>query len=463
VKCLDSGWVRWDSYDPSDAVSQEQAEAEEPGAKPQEEETQTLCVLRGDRLAFGKKVDATAAKDAIRAAGMAKSKGITGLTLDFQKTERAYPEGVVQVVALTDHLRARGMHFDVILPDDKSLRGVFEANNWAHFMSPLLHARGSDGGDRHLPLRRYTTAQEQQLIVDEALELLLHQMKVERTVLHALEWSLNEITDNVLNHAEAPDGGLVQIVTYRTQRRIQFAVADNGRGILASMRETSPGLRRDTDAIGEAMKQGVTRNIEKGQGNGLAGALRIATGSHGSMTIVSGRGEVRVTSRPGRAGHRNQPIGRWKDEAFAGTMVFVELGLDQLVDLEEALDFGSGGPDFDYLDARYGDDTEDVELSVSEESVGFGSRAAGQALRTKIDNLLRAKPQSTIVLDWDGIPLISSSFADEVLGRLFVELGPVSFAGRIRSVGMEKLVRQITDQTIFQRAAQAARKPNRNV
>jgi anti-sigma regulatory factor (Ser/Thr protein kinase) len=414
------------------------------------------CLLEGDRLVFGKKVDTFAAKDAFRAASRARNEGTNGLTLDFGATERAYPEGVVQIVALTDRLRAEDMHFDVILPHDKSLSGVFAANNWAHFMSPLLHGSTSDGGDLHLPLRRYRTGEEQQKIVDDSLELLLHQMKVERPVLHALEWSLNEITDNVLNHADAPGGGLVQVVTFKTQRRIQFVVADGGRGILASMRETQSKLRKDTDAIGEAMKQGVTRDIEKGQGNGLAGALRIATGSNGSMAIISGRGEVRVMKGARATEHKHHAYLRRQTEDFMGTLVFVELRVDQLVNLEEALDFGGGGPDWDYIDARYGEEAEDVRLQVADESVGFGSRVAGKALRTKINNLLRAKPKSSIVLDWTGIPLVSSSFADEALGRLFVELGPLSFAARVRSTGMEKLVRQITDQTILQRAAQAA-------
>lgn len=347
------------------------------------------------------------------------------------------------------------MHFDVILPKDRNLQGVFQANNWAHFMSPLLHEQSSDVGDRHLPLRRYATGQEQQKIVDDTLELMLHQMKVDRPVLHALEWSLNEITDNVLNHAEAQEGGLIQVVTFREQRRIQFAVADGGRGMLASMREVQPKLRRDTDAIGEAMRQGVTRSKEVGQGNGLAGALRIATGSNGSMTILSGRGEVRVMKPPQAAEHITYTNRLPLSEEFSGTMVFVELMADQLVNLEDALDFGGGGPDFDYIDARYGEG-ETIQLKVADESVGFGSRVAGDGLRTKIDNLLRARPDAVVVLDWAGVPLVSSSFADEALGRLFIELGPVTFASRIQSVGMEKLVRQITDQTILQRAAQAS-------
>jgi anti-sigma regulatory factor (Ser/Thr protein kinase) len=414
--------------------------------------------LRGDKLVFGERVDGTAARDAFRAIAIARKKGKTGLTLDFASAQRAYPEGMIQIIALTDQLRREEIHFDVILPTDRHLVRVFEAGNWAHFISPLIHEPTASSLEWHLPLRRYHTGQEQRAVVDDSIELLLHQIKVERDVLHALEWSLNEITDNVLVHAEAPAGGLVQVTTFREQRRVQMVVSDGGRGILASMQENLPDLTRDTDAIGEAMKQGVTRSTDIGQGNGLAGALRIATGSSGSLTILSGQGEVKVIRPPGAAEHEHKTYRRRGDEGFEGTMVFVEVMVDELVDLDEALDFGGGGAvDWDYIDATYGDDYSDVILRVADEAVGFGTRAAGESFRIKLDNLARAKPSSTIVLDWTGVPLVSSSFADEVLGKLFVEMGPLTFGSRVRSTGMEPLVRKITDRSIMQRAAQSGR------
>jgi anti-sigma regulatory factor (Ser/Thr protein kinase) len=47
------------------------------------------------------------------------------------------------------------------------------------------------------------------------MEVLMETIKVqERQQLKALEWALNEITDNVLNHAESPTGGIVQIQSF---------------------------------------------------------------------------------------------------------------------------------------------------------------------------------------------------------------------------------------------------------
>ena len=76
-------------------------------------------------------------------------------------------------------------------------------------------------------------------------------------------------------------------------------------------------------------------------------------------------------------------------------------------------------------------------------------------IRIKCVNLLNAEPHLPLVIDWTGVPLISSSFADEALGKLFVQLGPTGFSARIRNVGMEPLVRQLIDKAIMQRMAQS--------
>lgn len=61
------------------------------------------------------------------------------------------------------------------------------------------------------------------------------------------------------------------------------------------------------------------------------------------------------------------------------------------------------------------------------EAISFGSRAAAKPVKTKLQSLAAMCPQQKIYIDFAGIPVISSSFADEVLGKLFLELGPVAF------------------------------------
>ena len=97
-----------------------------------------------------------------------------------------------------------------------------------------------------------------------------------------------------------------------------------------------------------------------------------------------------------------------------------------------------------------------VVLKLREESTGFGSRPAGRQLRTKCLNLLTAAPDKPLVLDWTAVPLVSSSFADELVGKLFASLGPLGFSARVRNVGMEVMVRGLVDKPIMQRVAQVA-------
>src|SRR3546814_3921186 len=77
----------------------------------------------------------------------------------------------------------------------------------------------------------------------------------------ALEWSINEITDNVIVHSESPIGGLVQVSTFvRNQKVVEYIVADAGLGIPATLRSGRPEIGTDTDALDRAIREGVTRD-----------------------------------------------------------------------------------------------------------------------------------------------------------------------------------------------------------
>ncbi len=95
-------------------------------------------------------------------------------------------------------------------------------------------------------------------------------------------------------------------------------------------------------------------------------------------------------------------------------------------------------------------------LRLRDESAGFGSRLAGRQLRNKCLNLLNAEATKPLTLDWTGVALVSSSFADELVGKLFAALGPLAFSARVRNLGMEATVRGLVDMAIMQRAAQVA-------
>jgi hypothetical protein len=134
----------------------------------------------------------------------------------------------------------------------------------------------------------------------------------------------------------------------------------------------------------------------------------------------------------------------------------MELSTDRDFKIEEALQLGTGPPPdlIDVVELKYTSEAGDLVISVCNEDLGVGTRHAGAELRRKCQNLLSAEPTKRLVLDWTGVPLISSSFADEAVGKLFVELGPTVFSSRVTHTGAEDLVRSLLDRAVMQRVAQ---------
>lgn len=411
----------------------------------------------GNRIIFGERVNDRAHRALLQLLSKPAASSLDRIVLDFSETIRAYPDGMVPIICSLHSLRQSGVTYSLTLPADPHLARLFVNTNWAHFLSPEEFAPSDTVHDRHLALQKFTTPDEQQSLVYRFLDVTMRTMEIRRDLLAGLEWCMYEITDNVLNHAQADDGGWVQMITYHDSHQVTLTVADSGRGILSSMVEAFPALRTDEQAIGEAIKEGVTSRQNYGQGNGLAGTLRIATQSGGSFAVTSGVGKLIV--RPDRKGEVvTERIHRMPPEAFEGTMVTATLGLDENFRVADALVFG--GRKYESLDviglAYEAEDGDYLHIKLREETTGFGNRHSGEQMRTKLNNLLNAEPTWPLVIDWDGVPVVSSSFADEAVGKLFASLGPLAFSARVRNRNMEPLVRALIDKAITKRVAQNA-------
>ena len=79
---------------------------------------------------------------------------------------------------------------------------------------------------------------------------------------------------------------------------------------------------------------------------------------------------------------------------------------------------------------------------------------AGESLRTKVINILR-ETRGTVIIDFDGVPLVSSSFADEFVARMVADLGFVTFQQAVRLENMSDLVQKMVNRAVMLRMAQA--------
>jgi anti-sigma regulatory factor (Ser/Thr protein kinase) len=368
------------------------------------------------------------------------------LTLDFSGVTKAFANGMLGIIAQVSALRLQGNEIVVILPHQPDYQEFFLATNWAHLLNPLYPLeRGQK--PRHFA-QQFTSFAELPDLIFQFMNIVMRYIAMPKDILSALEWSVNEVCDNVINHAGSGPGGFLQIIAYPQNETIAFSVADAGNGILTTLREGYPNLDTDLEAIEEALKTGVTRNIDHGMGNGLAGTLRIINMTGGSLDILSGRGRLLITP-DGKKTFTNGP-----ENTFFGTCVSGNIRMRTDFSIADALNFTPFPYEpYTVVDAQYELAHEDaLRVIMKAESGGTGTRQAGKEMRYKLLNLMEAKPNYPLYVDWEGIPVIASSFADECMGKLYTTVGQELFERVIRNTYMEPLVAQLISKAISERS-----------
>ena len=374
--------------------------------------------------------------------------GYTDLVLDFSNCTAAYPGAMLSLVAQIAKLRRGDLDTEIDLPTDIRLANLFRNSGWAHLLDPAKHQPALYRGFAHVPAIQLSSPAEQKLAVDRMIDAVLSSMpNLTRPDLGAIEWALNEITDNVLVHSQSPVGGFVQLNNLRKRRLVEFTVADPGLGIPSTIREGHSEIRSDTEALDRAIREGVTRDRKVGQGNGLFGTFEIAQVGNGYLHVHSGYA---------RLDFEEQLHVRTEQIPVNGTVVVAALDVSKPDDLGEALKFeGERYETLSYVDVHFeGGDRDALVFRLKDEASSFGSRIAGAPVRVKLGNLVTMNPTRRIVVDLADVPLVSSSFADEVFGKLFLEIGALRFMRSVEFKGLASTVRDILDRAIMQRASE---------
>ena len=262
----------------------------------------------------------------------------------------------------------------------------------------------------------------------------------------AFNWCLWEVMDNVIQHSQA-GSGFVEAQAHPQAQRLAVCIADAGIGILESFRGSKHRPRNEEDAITLAIQEKVTRDANIGQGNGLRGLYQIVAQNDGRLRISSGRGvlDARGAEAPRTFGSS------WEiDRNNVGNYRRLPTADLRTIDVSSAL----GHEPINVLIESFESDNGEVRISVTGEAQGLGTRRAGESLRTKVINILR-ETRGTVIIDFDGVPLVSSSFADEFVARMVADLGFVTFQQAVRLENMSDLVQKMVNRAVMLRMAQA--------
>lgn len=342
-------------------------------------------------------------------------RGYTEIELDFSRCESAFSSAMLPLCAHALQLQTKRVDVRLVLPNSEKLARLFINTGWAFHLCPRdFELPRRNTFSRQFPAVVYTTHEQQDRLLNELLEKLLSVIpNFNRSAFAAVEWALCEITDNVTNHSRSSIGGLLQLSVFDiAKQRVEFTVADAGVGVAQTLREAMPAITSDIDALIQAVRSGVTRNATEYQGNGLYGTLEICRAGGGRFTLNAGHAALICANQSVQT--KYEPI------PFVGTTVDALIDFSEPSLLEKALAINGGiHKPVDYIEVKYEqDDLKSIVFKITEQALSFRSRPAGRPVRTKLGNLVASCPGQTLYIDFENITVISSSFADEVFGKI---------------------------------------------
>ena len=359
----------------------------------------------------------------------------------FFNVPKAYPAACVPVAGTIDALRNKGKHINLHYSTDSYLANI-------HFDLPYKVDEHQDSlAFPFSKIWKFNDFSEVTKLVNAYLDELSSIIECSSGLIEGLEWSLNETMDNVLQHSLCNEGYMMGVV-HKSTNYILFSIFDNGQGIYNSLRNSEYHPRSAIDAISIAIQEGKTRDHNIGQGNGLWGLNNIVLKNHGRLSISSHGSSLMIRSDGTSAKFEDLPC---LDTRNATTTVNISFNYNNEISVGEAL------KGYVPIDIRFEDKVDEnncLKFILAQESTGFGTRIAGERVRNKVLNCLkRIDAPTKIEIDFSGISMISSSFADEFVGKLLAEMGFYRFTKVIYLVGISPTVEAILNRSVSQRMA----------
>ena len=136
------------------------------------------------------------------------------------------------------------------------------------------------------------------------------------------------------------------------------------------------------------------------------------------------------------------------------TTVNFHLNLNKDISIKDAL----GGYDLvDLYIEEMEDDYDRLIFKIADVASGTGTRGSGLKIKNEIINLYK-KAKKPVIIDFSNIGIISSSFADEFIGKLVTELGFYQFQSIFTLTNMNKTIQSIVQRVLNQRMSSSLNK-----
>lgn len=81
----------------------------------------------------------------------------------------------------------------------------------------------------------------------------------------------------------------------------------------------------------------------------------------------------------------------------------------------------------------------------------FGTSLGSRVLGKEVSNLINFEKEDEIILDFDEVKMITSSFADEVIGKNCAKLGLHNFFKKVQIINTSEQIKLILKKAIIDR------------
>jgi hypothetical protein len=359
------------------------------------------------------------------------------LILNFKNVRGAFPNVSVPIAGIIENMSLKGINFEFYYLTEEYLKKL-------SIRYPLRVQENKELAQKASldKIWRFDSADDIYLLINSFVDELSQIIVCEKGVLEGFEWSINEVLDNVLQHSSRSFGYVMGQVHHKS-KHFTFCVYDTGQGIYNSLLSSSVHKPKNpVEALRLAVKEGVTRDKKIGQGNGLWGLHQIVSENTGILNIISNSACYNLTNNEVKTFDRVSQL-----PYDTGCVVDFQIDYSKEISISKAL--GGYEPVNLKLESLE-DNVGNIIIDLHNKESGVGTRKSGEKIRNELINVYKQSSKN-ITLDFANINIVSSSFADELIGKLVTEFGFYGFNNIFKLKNMNPNVQSIVQRSVAQR------------
>lgn len=216
----------------------------------------------------------------------------TNLIIDFTNCDFLYPDYALILLCTIKYIESKGIEVHGKIKLDKNTliyNFLLKIDFFKNLKIDLPKTENTFQDNNFIEIQSYNS-ENQIPVLHRIIKLLKEKSKMDDDVFTGLDYCLNEILDNILNHSQEKEGWVVAQYFHKLNQ-IRLMVIDHGIGIQKALNEKYNFT--EEEALQNCIVSGVTNG--KGQGHGLYATSLFVKENKGWLSIISGARKLDVS------------------------------------------------------------------------------------------------------------------------------------------------------------------------